>query len=59
VETLEDDALPVGETVSNIGEVVTRVTGRHIRFTPRLHAKETEPIFFWQIVYILFIGSYF
>ena len=28
IETLEDDTFPVGETVSNIGEVVTRITGR-------------------------------
>ena len=29
METLEDDTFPIGETVSNIGEVVTRVTSRH------------------------------
>jgi len=29
VETLENDTFPLGETVSNIRERVTRVTGRH------------------------------
>ena len=28
METLQDDTFPMGETVANIGEVVTRVTGR-------------------------------
>jgi hypothetical protein len=32
METLEDDAFPVGETVSNIGEVVARVMSIHVRF---------------------------
>jgi hypothetical protein len=29
VETLENDAFPLGETVSDVGEIVTRVMGRH------------------------------
>jgi hypothetical protein len=33
VETLEDDTFPVGETVSNIGEVVTRVMVGHQQFS--------------------------
>src|SRR6266446_2061919 len=39
VETLKDDTFPAGETVSNIGEVVTRVTGIHIRASPCHHAE--------------------
>jgi len=35
VEALEDDTFPVGETVSNVGEVVTRVMGRHMKVSPR------------------------
>jgi hypothetical protein len=31
VETLENNALPVGETVANIGEIRTRVTRVHVR----------------------------
>jgi hypothetical protein len=31
METLEDDTFTAGETVSNIGEVVTRITGIHMR----------------------------
>jgi hypothetical protein len=27
IEALEDDAFPVGETVSNVWETVTRITG--------------------------------
>jgi hypothetical protein len=30
-KTLEDDAFPMGETISNIREVVTRVTRVHVR----------------------------
>jgi len=29
IQTLENDAFPMGETVSNIGERVTRIMGRH------------------------------
>ena len=35
VETLQNDALPVGETVSNVGKIVTRITGRHMKISPR------------------------
>jgi hypothetical protein len=35
VETLQDDAFPVGETVSDVGEIVTRITGRHMKVLPR------------------------
>jgi hypothetical protein len=38
MKTLEDNTFPMGETVSNIGEVVTRVMGRHIRISPCLYA---------------------
>ncbi len=31
-KTLEDDTFTVGETVSNVGEIVTRVTRGHQRF---------------------------
>jgi hypothetical protein len=33
METLEDNSFTVGETVSNIGEIVMRITGRHERGT--------------------------
>jgi hypothetical protein len=33
METLEDDTFPMGETVSPIGEVVTRVLVVHQRFS--------------------------
>ena len=33
VETLQNDAFPVGETVSNIGEIVTRSTVGRQRFS--------------------------
>ena len=32
VETLENDTFSMGETVSNVGEIVTRVTRGHQRF---------------------------
>src|SRR5215813_15527350 len=35
IEALEDDAFPVGETVSNVGKIVTRITGRHMKVSPR------------------------
>jgi len=35
VKALQDDTFPMGETVSNIGEIVTRVTGRHMKVSPR------------------------
>jgi hypothetical protein len=31
IEALEDNAFTVGETISDIGEVVTRVMGRHMQ----------------------------
>src|SRR5438132_7803814 len=34
IETLKDNTFPVGETGSNIGEVVTKVTGMHGRTCP-------------------------
>src|SRR6266700_3270228 len=36
IETLEDDAFPLGETVSNVGKIVTRVTVVHINGSHRL-----------------------
>jgi hypothetical protein len=39
METLEDDAFPMGETVSNIGEVNTRVARVHRQVSPCLHAE--------------------
>ena len=35
IETLQNDAFPVAETVSNIGERVTRVMGSHMKGSPR------------------------
>ena len=32
-KTLEDDTFPMGEPVSDIGEVVTRIRGPHVRFS--------------------------
>jgi hypothetical protein len=29
METLEDDTFPMGETVSDVGEIVTRVRAMH------------------------------
>src|SRR5215467_14550349 len=34
VETLQNDAFPVGETVSDVGEIVTRITGRQMKVSP-------------------------
>jgi hypothetical protein len=33
MKTLEDDTFPMGEPVSNVREVVTRVRGTHVRFS--------------------------
>jgi hypothetical protein len=33
IETLQDDAFPVGETVSDVGEIGTRLRGTHVRFS--------------------------
>jgi hypothetical protein len=34
VETLQDNTFPMGETVSDIRKIVTRVTGRHMKVSP-------------------------
>jgi hypothetical protein len=34
IETLENNAFPVGETVSNIGKMLTRITGRQMKVSP-------------------------
>jgi hypothetical protein len=34
IETLQNDTFPMGETVSDIKEIVTRVTAMHVRFSP-------------------------
>src|SRR5262249_45184659 len=34
VEALEDDAFPIGEPVSNVGKMLTRITGRHMKVSP-------------------------
>jgi hypothetical protein len=39
VETLQNYTFPVGETVSNVGEIVTRITAIHIRASPGRHAE--------------------
>jgi hypothetical protein len=36
METLEDNTFSVGETVSDIGEIVTRVTRVHVNGSQRL-----------------------
>jgi hypothetical protein len=33
IKTLEDDAFSVGETVSNIWQIVTRIRGTHRQFS--------------------------
>jgi hypothetical protein len=35
VEALEDDTFLMGETVSDVWKIVTRVTGRHMKVSPR------------------------
>jgi hypothetical protein len=39
MKTLEDDAFPVGETVSNIGKIGTRITVVQVNGSPGPHAK--------------------
>jgi hypothetical protein len=34
VEALQNDTFPVGETVSDVGKMLTRVTGRHMKVSP-------------------------
>src|SRR5215510_12948639 len=34
VETLEDDTFPLGEPVSNVWQIVARITGRHMKVSP-------------------------
>jgi len=34
METLENDTFPAGKTVSDVWEVVTRITGIHMKFPP-------------------------
>jgi hypothetical protein len=35
VETLQNDTFPVGEPVSNVGKFLTKITGRHMKVSPR------------------------
>src|SRR6266446_1224170 len=51
IETLEDNTFTMGETVSNIGEVVTRVTDRHIRASPYRHAETMATMLVWSSGY--------
>jgi hypothetical protein len=39
METLEDDTFPMGETVSDVWQIVTRITAIHIRASPGRHAE--------------------
>jgi hypothetical protein len=35
VETLQNDAFPMGETVTNVWKIVARIMGRHMKVSPR------------------------
>jgi hypothetical protein len=35
IQTLKDDMFPVGETVSDVWKIVARITGRHMKVSPR------------------------
>src|SRR5262249_57259542 len=35
VETLQNDTFPVGETVSDVGKIITWITGRNMKVSPR------------------------
>src|SRR5438874_5134722 len=60
METLEDDTFTMAETVSNIGEIGTRVTGRHIRASPCRHAEAMATMLCWHTGYtIANSGRYF
>ena len=34
-KTLENNTFTLGKTVSNVGEMLTRITGRHMKVSPR------------------------
>ena len=52
IETLEDDTFTVSDTVSNIEEVVTRLTAMH----PQVSSSHTD-ITFWIILWIILPGT--
>jgi hypothetical protein len=41
METLENDTFPVGETVTDVWEIITRVPGRHLSVSSCRHAEAT------------------
>jgi hypothetical protein len=46
METREDDAFLVGETVSNIRKIFPRVRDRHVKCSPWIDAEEMETMLF-------------
>jgi hypothetical protein len=48
METLENNTFTLGETVSDVGEIVTRVTVVHIRTSPGCHAEAMAIILIWH-----------
>src|SRR5712691_4984260 len=51
VETLQDDTFPVGQTVSNIREIVTRVMSMYSRASPCRHAEVMATMLVWASGY--------
>jgi hypothetical protein len=47
-ETLKDDAFMMGETVSYIWEIITRIAVAHVRFSINLHAEDIAASLCWK-----------